>query len=164
MCPERSGPVFDKHAASIRRLQEWKEQTNELNPTLAPAAKIPAAALGFRFDQRAYDTYVNLYMETLKKFYAIEYMKYSRAVGMMKHVASYYLGHNDYRIWLYWYHRIFKPAMGKWDIFLKDVDMPSWEDSVDELYDLVVKCVEDSEDKTATQLAQGICSGQIKNS
>lgn len=162
MCPEKQGPVFDQHAASIRRLQEWKEQTNPVNPTLAPAAKIPAVALGFCLDQRAYDAHVRLYLITLQKFHAIEYTKYCRALNHMKQAASLFLGHNDYRAWLLWFDSMFKPAMNKWHIFLKDLDMPTWEDSVDELYGMIVKCVEESEDQTAAQLAQGICSCQTK--
>jgi hypothetical protein len=162
MCREKSGPLYNMHASSIRRLQMWKEQTNPVNPTLAPAAKIPATALGFRLDQRAYDAYVSKYVATLKKFEAIEYKKYCRALNMMKDVASQHLGQTDYQRWLLWYNTTFKSAMEKWHIFLKDLTVPSWEDSVDELYDMVVKSVEESEDKTAEHFAQGICSGQVK--
>ncbi|KAF3392636.1 hypothetical protein F1880_008664 [Penicillium rolfsii] len=162
MCPEKRGPVFNMHAASIRRLQQWKEQTNPVNPTLAPAAKIPAVALGFHLDQRIYDTFVRQYLGILQKFHALEYTKYCRALKKMKLAASQCLGHNDYRAWLHWYDTMFKHAMDKWHIFLKDTDMPTWEDSVDELYGMVVKCVEESEDQTAAQLAHGLCSGQTE--
>jgi hypothetical protein len=164
MCPERKGPIFDKHVASLRRLKEWEEQTDPVNPTLAPGAKIPAVALGFHLDQRAYDAYASLYLTTLQKFHAIEWSKYSRIVKNMESAASQYLAGNDYVIWRSWWKDHFKPAMEEWHIYMEDVNMPSWEDTVDELYDLIVKCVDDSEDMTAAQLAQGLCSCQIKSS
>lgn len=162
MCPEKRGPVFDRHADSIRRVLDWKEQSDPADPTLAPAAKIPGAALGFHLDQIAYDTYARLYCTTLQKFYAIDWSKYCQRILDIKHAASRYMSYNDYMAWLYWWNTEFKPAMEKWQAYMNDLDLPSWGETVDELYDLIVERVEDSDEKTALQLAQGICSCKIK--
>lgn len=162
MCPQKQGPVFDKHSRSLQQLFEWKEQCDPANPTLAPAAKIPGAILGFHLNQVAYDTYFTLYFNTLAKFNAIEWSTYCQRMFSIKHVASQQMGHADYMAWLYWWRSEFKPAMSKWQVFVKDVNLPNWEEIVDELYDMIIERVEDSDEITALQFARGVCSCQIK--
>ncbi|KAJ5369002.1 Peptidyl-prolyl cis-trans isomerase ssp-1 [Penicillium cataractarum] len=162
MCPETQGPVFDQHVRSMNRLLEWKEQTDTGDPTLAPAAKIPGAVIGFHLDQLAYDSFTNLYIHSLQRFFAIEWATYSQRMYDIKHAASRQMDHFDYMAWLYWWNSEFKPNMKKWEIYMDDVNLPNWEDTVDELYDMVVERVEDSEDVSAMQLARGLCICKTK--
>lgn len=161
MCRETQGPVFDQHVRSINRLVGWKEQIDLRDPTLAHAAKIPGAVLGFHLDQRAYDSFSNLYIHSLQRFFAIEWAAYSQRMYDIKHAASRQMDHFDYMAWLYWWNSEFKPNMKKWEVYMDDVNLPNWEDTVDELYNMIIDHVEDSEDVTAMELARGLCSCKI---
>lgn len=162
MCPEQQGPMYDQHVQSLKRLFAWKEQHNPADPTLALAAKIPGAVLRFHLDQLAYDSFNNLYIHSLHRFFEIEWATYSQRMYDIKHAASRQMDHFDYMAWLYWWNSEFKPNMEKWESYVNDLNLPNWEDTVDELYNMIIERVEDSEEVTAMQLARQLCSCKVK--
>lgn len=162
MCPENHGPIYDKHVFSIHKILSWKEEIKPLDPTLIPAAKIPYDTVGLRVDQKAYDGFAKHYINTLQKFYSVEWPIFCQRMFDMKHAASRQMEHFDYMAWLYWWKTEFKPAMEKWQVYMDDLSLPSYEDTVDDLYDLLVERVETTPEMTALKLVQGNCSCMTK--
>ncbi|KAJ5151159.1 uncharacterized protein N7482_010411 [Penicillium canariense] len=162
MCPTQQGAIFDKHSQSIRRLLEWTEDYNPMDPTLAAGSKLSCDILEFHMDQVAYATYADLYLMALQRFVNIEWSSYCQKMLHMKLQASQKMNRFDYQAWLYWWHGEFRASMEKWEIYLDNMSIPTWEEIVDELYGLILERVEDSQGMNAVTLAKTLCSCQVK--
>lgn len=153
LCPGNVGLIYDMHTYSIKRLLEWKEQSDPEDPTLAPAAKIPRQTLKFTLDPHYYNRFCNWYLDLVKNFMVGPYSAYTQSKFQVSILASQLLDQYAYGEWRHWWDGTFAPAMWKWEACLEGLILPTWEEIIDDVFLMILDRVED-----ADELANTLCS------
>lgn len=153
LCPGKLGLIYDMHVYSMRRLVEWKEQSNPDDPTLAPAPKIPRDSLKFTLDPQNYQKFSEWYHNCVKNFMAGPFSTYRQFKLELIITAAQILDEHAYREWRHWWDCTFVPAMWKWEACLEGLILPTWEEVIDDVFLMILDRVED-----AGELANSLCS------
>lgn len=145
MCPRDSSMRYLIHSESIDRLLNWDFDLKPHNPTLAPAAKLSPFVLQFHVDQRAYDTFAGEYTACLEEYIMGPYVNWLRAKSHMEHVIETgAMNEMNKRQWLRWWQVEFLGEMATWEETLEELILPSWEEIIDEIYQLIRERVDSS--------------------
>lgn len=153
LCSGDLGLIYDMHVYSIKRLLEWKEQTDKEDPTLAPAPKIPRDTLKFTLDPQHYQRFSEWYHDNVKNFIVGPYGDYRQYKHELSITAAQTLDEHAYREWRHWWDGTFMPAMWKWEACLEGMILPTWEEVIDDVFIMILDRVEDAE-----ALANSLCS------
>lgn len=153
LCPGELGLIYDLHTYSIKKLLDWKEQTDPTDPTLAPAAKIPRDCIKFTLDPQQYEKFTKWYHANVQNFMAGPYASYLMAKFQTTTLASQILDQHEYREWRHWWDGTFMLAMWKWEACLEGLVLPTWEEIIDDVFLMILDRVEDSD-----ELAKSLCS------
>lgn len=153
LCPGNLGLIYDMHVYSIRRLVEWREQSNPDDPTLAPAPKIPRNTLKFTLDAQHYQRFSEWYRDCVKNFMMGPFGTYRQLKHEISITAAQILDEHAYREWRHWWDGTFMPAMWKWEACLEGMILPTWEEVIDDVFLMILDRVEDS-----GKLANSLCS------
>lgn len=150
LCP-RDVEWFDQHALSMEHLLQWKADWNTTDPTLSTSAKLPTDALNIFANHVAYNMVyseqkrmVEAYLEDQIHVWwnsrrgVIDY-----AHHIMANPRS--LLHNNLRVYEQfreWYETIFSGAMEEWEALLEDLNLPTFEQTVVDLRNMINDRVE----------------------
>ncbi|KAB8079027.1 hypothetical protein BDV29DRAFT_152159 [Aspergillus leporis] len=145
MCPS-SSPNYHKHHLSVLRLFSWHHDYHWRNPTLGPTEKLDPNLLGFYIEQTAYQDYVTIFTKYLLWFRSEPYLAWYKAKRVVEETAAKSkLSDMDRRMWNHFWHVSFLGEMYKWECRIKTLDVPSWDEVVDELYGAILDCVDGAE-------------------
>jgi hypothetical protein len=153
LCSGDLGLIYDMHTYSIKRLLEWREQSDPDDPTLAPAPKIPRDALKFTLDPQHYQRFSEWYHDMVKNFMKGPYGTYRQAKHDLSITAAQVLDEHAYREWRHWWDGSFVPAMWKWETCLEGMILPTWEEVIDDVFLMILDRVENP-----GELANSLCS------
>lgn len=153
LCPGELGLIYDMHTYSIKRLLEWREQSDPNDPTLAPAPKIPRDSLKFTLDPQHYQRFTEWYHDTVKNFLIGPYGTYRQAKHRLSITAAHALDEHAYLEWRHWWDSSFVPAMWKWEACLEGMILPTWEEVIDDVFLMILDRVENP-----GELANSLCS------
>ncbi|PTU18575.1 hypothetical protein P175DRAFT_0559396 [Aspergillus ochraceoroseus IBT 24754] len=149
MCPRDDAAVYLSHADSVHRLWDWYQDYNSDDPTLAPTPKIPSLLMKFRIDHRTYDQWAREYHRLLESFLEGPYRAWLDAKEEMEDLISKArlttLNGANGELWQTFWGPRFLAEMEKWEEFLPELALPSYEDLVDEMYHAIRERVEDGE-------------------
>ncbi|KAJ5542889.1 hypothetical protein N7535_005311 [Penicillium sp. DV-2018c] len=149
LCPYSPESVaYQVHEASMRRLLEWKEDWDPLNPTLAPAQKIPRDSLHFCVDSISYGKFAMEYTNMVAAYMAGPFQGWRQYRTEVEHIAFRLMSHNknDYDEWRAWWNGRFADDMYKWESCLESLILPTWEEIIDDVYLMITDRVEDAQE------------------
>jgi hypothetical protein len=140
--------VYQVHQASMRRLLEWKEDWDFVDPTPAAAHKIPRASLQFSVDSIAYGKFTLEYTNRIAAYMAGPFQHWRQYRTEVEHLAFRLMGHKktDYDEWRAWWDGQFAVAMWKWESCLEGLVLPTWEEIIDDVYLMITDRVEDAQE------------------
>ncbi|KAF7594527.1 hypothetical protein BBP40_008974 [Aspergillus hancockii] len=145
MCPP-SNPNYRKHQLSVLRLFSWRHDYHWRSPTLAPTEKLDPNLLGFHIEQSTYQNFVAMFTKNLVWFRSGPYLAWYKAKRVVEETAvESKLSNMDRRMWNHFWHVHFLGEMQKWEYRAKALEIPSWEEAVDELYVAILECVDGAE-------------------
>jgi hypothetical protein len=147
--PTESKYKRSTHNATINRLKRWREDYNGKDPTLAPTPKIPGPVIYLNISRIAYEEWSESYASQLSEFKNGPYKQYHdsaedfltaiRAARDKRKVS-----HLDYHE-LVRFYRTFMREMTIWEDNIPRLELPSFSEIVDELYEAVEESVENGE-------------------
>ncbi|KAJ5770610.1 uncharacterized protein N7511_002661 [Penicillium nucicola] len=152
MCPRKAGLMYQMHVSSIKRLLEWKEIWNHIDPTLSVSTKIPREALRFCVDELAYSRFTADYTEKIHILMSGAFQEWRGARMATDHLACRLMNHNkeEYCKWRKWFDGEFTAHMWEWENCLNGLLMPTWEEVIDDLFLMIHDRVEDAEELAET--------------
>ncbi|CEL00877.1 hypothetical protein ASPCAL00470 [Aspergillus calidoustus] len=147
--PTESKYKLYTHSATISRLKRWREDHDTYDPTLAPSAKIPGPVIYLNISRTAYEEWSKDYASVLSEFKNGPYKEYHdsaedflAAIRVARDRRK--VSHLDYHELILFY-RTFMREMTIWEDIIPGLDLPSFSEIVDELYEAVVERVENGE-------------------
>lgn len=171
LCPQKSRTDWDIHCTSMKRLMNWEEDTLpppttstrfRRDATLAPCPRLPKETVRLRLDARVYARFIASYHKFLEAYFRGTLNEYVNWKFQTEQLAAQMLNHVIYCEWRRWWDGEFRNEMRKWEECAQLLQMPLWEDVVDELYLMILDRVEDAEEIAASLCRIGVISGQGK--
>ncbi|CAI7638309.1 unnamed protein product [Penicillium glandicola] len=148
LCPKHTGSLtYQLHQSSMRRLLEWKEDWDFVDPTLAAAVKIPRDTLQFCVDSIAYGKFTCDYTNKIDGFMSGAFQSWRQLRTEIGHLAFRLMSHkpHDYKEWCAWWEGKFADDMWKWEVCLEGLILPTWEEIIDDVYLMISDRVEDAQ-------------------
>ncbi|KAJ5143235.1 uncharacterized protein N7515_002022 [Penicillium bovifimosum] len=149
LCPDPPESVaYQMHQSSIRRLLDWQEDRDPLDPTFAPAHKIPRTSLHFSVDHIAYGRFAMEYTNRLAAYMAGPFQDWRQYRSEVEHIAFRLMSNNkhNYAEWRAWWNGQFADDMFKWETCLDGLVLPTWEEIIDDVYLMIIDRVEDAQE------------------
>jgi hypothetical protein len=156
-CPTKSGLMYQLHVSSVKRLLEWKENWNQVDPTLSVSVKIPREALRFCVDEFAYARFTAKYTSQVHILMSGAFQQWRAARHATDHLACRLMNahEQEYREWRKWFDGDFTAHMWQWETCLKSLLLPTWEEVIDDLFLMINDRVEDAEELADTFYIRG---------
>lgn len=152
MCPLNSPEQSLAHIDSISRIMAWKSDHNNhynssnsgnSNPTSAPTNKIDPSTLNIYVDQRTYDEFAWNYVQLLERFIEEPYRLWLEAkADVNSRVANANLDEMEYSYWHRFWDLTFLVEMQKWEGRIRGLVLPSWEEMIHHLRQLILEYVD----------------------
>ncbi|KAJ5234668.1 uncharacterized protein N7469_003836 [Penicillium citrinum] len=168
LCPQKARSDWNIHCTSMGRLMNWEEDTFpsssflSRDATLAPRPRLPKETVRLRLDAQVYGKFVGAYSSYLDSYFREVLNEYVLWKHQTENLAARLLHHAIYREWRTWWDGEFRKEMNKWEECVQLLEMPLWEDVVDELYLMILDCVEDAEEIADSLCRIGVITGQGK--
>ncbi|KAJ5295324.1 hypothetical protein N7508_010145 [Penicillium antarcticum] len=157
ICPTRSGALHQVHVLSVKRLLEWKERWDQIDPTLSVSVKIPCETLRFCVDEFAYARFTTDYTEKIHTLMSGAFQQWRAACHAVSHLSCRLMvgKEQDYLDWRKWFDGEFTAHMREWENCLKGLVLPTWEEVIDDLFLMIHDRVEDAEELAETFYIRG---------
>lgn len=146
----------------------WEEDTFpsssilSRDATLAPRPRLPKETIRLHLDSQVYGKFVGAYSRYLDSYFHGVLNEYVLWKHQTENLAARLLHHVIYREWRNWWDGEFRKEMNKWEECAQLLEMPLWEDVVDELYLMILDRVEDAEDIADSLCRIGVITGHGK--
>jgi hypothetical protein len=151
-CPTKYGSLYRLHVRSVNRLLEWRENWNQLDPTLSVSVKIPREALRFCVDEFAYSRFSADYTSKIHTLMSGAFQQWRGARLATDHLACRLMSNNEqnYFEWRKWFDGEFTAHMWEWETCLKSLLLPTWEEVIDDLFLMIMDRVQDAQELADT--------------
>jgi hypothetical protein len=149
LCPFESDH-FKQHVLSMRLLLAWKSEWNPIDNTVGPSlsvsAKIPGEVLKILANQQAYNNVAHQHAQMVDNFLRGQFQAWIQARSDIDHLARHlmcnprslrYNNVQNHEAFSVWYHGRFADAMFEWESCLGQLTLPSFEETIQELRELL---------------------------
>ncbi|KAJ5485490.1 Peptidyl-prolyl cis-trans isomerase ssp-1 [Penicillium diatomitis] len=156
LCPRGISLVLENHVHALELLDEKKGKTSPEPedgtwPSSSPAAKIPSLALQLRMNYRAYLQTTAIFERRMHTVLSVDWVQY-RFIRLDVCLTAQRMAQHDFEAWSYWWRHEFMKHQNQWLPFLRRMRLPSWEQSVSDLYRLIRERADDPETVIANMM------------